>query len=148
MSGSLTHSPADVVRYLLIAQGLGTLPSAGAGWPVFASAEPDSPDSVITVYDTEGRLDAHEMVGGVGCEHHGVNIRVRDARQETAFAKARTIAVALDEDVYDGSVTISTSVYLVHAVTRTGGVLPVGREPETDRSVFTLNAVADLRQTT
>jgi len=147
MSGSLTHSPADVVRRLMIAEGLGTDPSDSSSWPIYAHREPNSPDSCITVYDTQGRQDALHQVGVV-TEHHGLNIRVRAAKGETGYTKARAIAIAFDTGIYLDAVTIGSSVYLIHAITRTGDVLPIGRESTSDRSIHTINAVVALRQTT
>ena len=147
MSGQLAHSPADVVRRALIAEGLGTDPSAAGSWPIHADREPNSPDSCITVYNTQGKIDAQELVGGMTLEHHGIQIRVRAARGETGYTKARAIAVSIDTNVSNASVTISNSTYLVTVITRTGDVLPIGREPTSDRSLFTINAVVDLRQT-
>lgn len=147
MSGSLTHPVCEIVQYALIGQGLGTTPPASSGWPVYSHEEPDAPDSCITVYNTQGRLDGHFMADGSAGEHHGVMIRVRAALPETAGAKARAIAVALDTDVYNDAVSIDSSVYVVHAITRTGDVMPANI-PGEDRKAFTINAVVDLRQTT
>ena len=147
MSGSLTHSPADIVRYALIDASLGTLPSDSGSWPVYVNREPDSPDSCITVYDTTGVIAAMGM-DGTAHEHHGVQIRIRAARFETGFTKARALAIGLDSTIKLASITISSSVYLVWAITRVGDVLPIGREGSSDRELFTINATATLRQTT
>lgn len=148
MSGSLTHSPADIIRNLLVNLGLGTTPSAAGSWPVYAEREPDAPDSVITVYNTAGRKDGRVQVGGEVQEHHGFQVRIRAANPVTGYTKAQAIAIALDETVYQDTVTISAATYLVHAVSRVGSVLALGKEtPTSKRNLFTINAVAALRQT-
>lgn len=148
MSGSLTHSPANIIRYLLISEGLGTLPTDSGSWPVYYSNEPGTPDSVITLYDTAGRIDGHSQIDGRVIEHHGIQVRVRCANPENGYAKARAIAVALDEDVSFSGVTISTSTYTVYAVTRSSDVLSLGKEtPTSKRNLFTVNATVALRQT-
>ena len=149
MSGSLAHSPADVVRYLLINESQGTLPSDDDDWPVFADGEPDSPDSVITVYNIPGRQHGRVMYSGERQEHHGVEVRIRDPDSQDGYAKARAIAVALDESVRLSSVTIGASVYLVYSVSRLGDVIALGKEvPSSKRNLFTINAIVALRQTT
>jgi hypothetical protein len=58
MSGSLDHFPADIIRQLLIDLGVG-LDVTATDWPAFSQKEPDSPDNVITVFDTMGREVRH-----------------------------------------------------------------------------------------
>lgn len=149
MSGSLTHSPADIVRKLLIDLGLGTTPSAAGAWPVHTAHEPNEPDSAITVIGASPRDNGRVMIDGERQEKPGFQVRVRDANYSNGATKARAIAIALDESVNLTSVTIGSSVYLVQSISRTSGILPFGEEkPESRRSIFTINAVASLRQTT
>ncbi len=149
MSGSLAHSPADIVRYLLIDKSLGTLPSDGGSWPIFADGEPDAPDSVITVYNMAGRLGGRTQVDGEQQEHPGIQIRIRDPDSRGGGTKARAIAIALDESIRLDNVTIGDNVYKVYAISRIGSVLSLGKEvPSSKRNLFTINAVVALRQTT
>ena len=149
MSGSLSDSPGAVVRKLLVDLSLGVEPtSAGTEWQVFHAREPNKPDSVITVYDTEGRRQGRSMVSGEALEHFGVQVRVRDANHADGFTKSRAIAVALDESVNQTSVTVGSNVYMVYAITRTSGPLSIGKEPDSKRNIFTINALVALRQTT
>lgn len=46
-------SPAYSVAQLLESEGLGTI-AGNAGWSIAVAAEPASPDTTITVYDTGG----------------------------------------------------------------------------------------------
>ena len=148
MSGSLDHSPSQIIRQMLVDLSLGTLPSEDDDWPIFATNEPDTPDSVITVYDTLGKLDGRTQVDGKLQIHHGFQVRIRDANTRNGYSKANAIAIALDESTYQETVTISDSIYLVHSVSRTTDVLPIGKEtPTSKRNIFTINATATLRQT-
>lgn len=132
----------------MIALGLGTDPASNGPWPVYAAGEPDKPDSAITVYDTVGRQEGRTHVDGEAQEHHGVQVRVRSAAHTAGYAKARAVAVALDEDVLMNSVHIGAASYRVWAVARTGDVLSLGKEsPDSKRSLFTINALVSLRQT-
>lgn len=149
MSGSLIHSPSQIISQLLIDLALGTAPADAGSWPVHFSGEPNSPDNVITVYDAAGVSDGRTQVDGQMQEHHGIQVRIRSTNHGTGFTKARAIAVALDESVLLNSVAISGSVYLVYAVSRTGDVIALGKNhPIGDFNLFTINAVVALRQTT
>lgn len=146
MPGALAHSPADIVRKLLIVLELGSEQASGEPWPVFAAGEPDKPDSAITVYDTTGVKQGRIMQGETQ-ERHGVQVRIRAANHTGGYGKARAIAVALDEDVYQETVTIGNARYLVHSISRTSDVLALGKEsPNSKRSLFTVNGTVMVRQ--
>lgn len=150
MPGLLNHSPAKVIRQLLVNQGYGTDPGNVPlqAWPVYYSGEPDTPDSVVTVYDTAGPRGQREMVTGERLEHYGIQVRVRSAAHDAGWAKANAIAVAFDKDTELMSVAIGSSRYTVYAITRTTSVIDLGRDvPTGKRNLFTLNALVALRQT-
>lgn len=146
MPQTLTHSPAKILRQLLIDLSLGTLPSANGSWPVYATHEPNLPDNCITVYDTVGTDDGRSMITGELWGHDGFLVRVRAADHDTGWLKADAIQTGLAESVYDRTVHVSGSTYLVHAVTRIGDVLTLGTEsPTSKRSLFTINATVSLK---
>ena len=147
MSGSLTHSPADIIRQLLTDLGQGTLPSATTDWPIYFSQEPNSPDEVITIYDTTGIKNGRTMVDGEVHEHHGFQVRIRAGQYATGFTKARAIAIAMDESVRNTTVTLDASTYKVYSITRVSGPLSIGTDvPTSKNDLFTTNAVAAIRQ--
>ncbi len=147
MPGSLTHSPADIMRYLLIDKSLGTLPTSEDDWPIYANSEPDKPDNCITVYDTSNLKHGRTQVDGEVQEHHGIQVRIRSHTDTVAYIKARLIAVTLDSSTYRESVTIEASQYCVHSFTRTSDVIAIGKETITPskRHVLTLNGLVMLR---
>ena len=145
---SLSHSPEDVIRYMLIGLDLGTLPENQDDWPIYATQEVDSPDNTITVYGTEGKKHGRDFVEGKMAEHQGIQIRIRATSPTVGHAKANAIAIALDETAYQDSVTIGSNVYLVHSINRVSGPLNLGKELGTRRFLFTINALTSLRQTT
>jgi len=147
MSGSLTHAPENIIRYLLIDLGVGTLPSAAGGWPVFDYQEPDIPDDCITVYGTGRKLRSRSQIDGAVVERYTFQIRVRSANPTDGSVKVRAIAIALDTSVYQDTVVISTSQYLIQAVSRSSGPLSLGKTRGSKRNLFTINADASLRQT-
>lgn len=150
MAGSLNHSPADVVRKLLITLELGhaSPPTSADQWPIYVSAEPTDPDNVITLYDTEGRSHGRVHNDGERQEHHGFQVRVRARTHPLGYAKAKAIAETLDTGIYQEVVTMPDDThYLVHAVSRGSDVLPIGFEsPTSKRVLFTINALVALRQ--
>ena len=149
MAGTLDNSPAEVVAALLE-----QLAVAGVPTPVMVGNEPDSPDTVVTVYDTTNVLQGRQMYNGVVWEQHGVQVRIRAPKQKTAAALANRIAIALDQQAYDEQVSVTeaigtaTATYVVHALSRKSGPIPLGKEePTSRRSVFTINYTVGLRQT-
>lgn len=146
-ANTLTHSPADVLRWLLVALGYGTDPDDGSAWPAFTGGEPGSPDAVITTYDTQGTDDGRSMIDGELFGNAGVQIRVRSATHAAGWVKADAIQTALAEAVYDETVHIGAATYLVHCVSGIGDVLALGKEtPTSKRSLFTLNVTVSLKQ--
>lgn len=147
MPNTFDHSPADVLRRLLIQLGLGTAPETRPleSWPIYASNEPSDPDNCITVYDTAGTDDGRSMIDGELFGHYGIQVRVRSLDHATGWLKADAIQTALAETVYDNAVTIGGSSYLVHSANKIGDVLALGKDvSDTKRSLFTLNAVLSL----
>ena len=148
MSGALVHSPADIMRRLLIAKSQGTDPDDGLAWPIYATSEPDLPDNCLTVFNTQGRDGGRVKQTGERQEHYGFQVRVRSLRADAGFLKARAVAIALDQDVYDDALTLDLTGYLVHSLTRTSEVMDIGKDvPGSKRSVYTINAVATINQT-
>lgn len=145
MPGTLSHSPADVLRKLLVSLSLGSYPANPSGsWPIYASGEPDEPDSAITVYDTTGVTNGRTAPDMEMHEYHGVQIRIRAAAHTAGYAKSRATAIALD-GIQDRTVSIGSTTYIVQVVNRTGDVLSLGKE-DGKRSVFTVNALVMVRQ--
>lgn len=155
MSGRLVHSPADIVRWLIVQGGQGADPTVVDSnglptgvWPVYESREPDVPDGVVTVYNTQGRDGGRTMVDGERQEHHGILLRIRSGTPVQGFLKARALAVWLDQNVVFVSVAFGGSTYIVKEFSRTGEVIPLGKEtPSSQRNIFTVNGVVCLRQT-
>jgi len=146
MSGSLDHSPDQILRELLINLGGGTDPDDSGSWPIYAVREPETPDNVITITGTTGYLKARVMSGYV-YEHPGAQIRIRAYDQSAAYVKANALAVLIDAIALK-TVTLDSSTYVVFNVKRTGPILNVGKEvPQSKRHVYTINVVVNLRQT-
>ncbi len=149
MPGLLAHSPADIIRTLLIELGLGTASTIPVStlWPVYATVEPSAPDNVITVYNTSDMAFGRTNPDSERQDHYGFQIRVRGSTNPIGFAKANAIAVAMDGDVNLVTVILSGIYYCIHSVTRRGGVMDIGRDvPKTGRHLFTINCTSYLRE--
>lgn len=150
MPGAMNHSPAHVLRQLLVDLGLGG--QVGGTWPAYVSSEPDSPDSALTVYNTASRDQGTTGPDGEVQELHGVQVRVRAADDVTGWAKARSVAVSLDA-VSHATVTVTragttTSTYLVDCVVRNGDVRSLGKDsPTSKRNLYTIDLLVAVRQT-
>lgn len=144
------HTAANIIQKLLIAGGLGTQPiSTSTSWPVFINSQPDSPDSVITVYDTTGVLGGRLNPNGVFEEQFGVMVQVRGAGPTLGGKKARMIARYFDKSVSETIVTLtsgSTSYqYMVHSVARQSPVNRLGAAEEgSSRNLWTVNALVTI----
>ena len=147
MSGQMDHTAHRIIADLLIELSVGTSVTTG-DWAVFYGSMPDSPDSAIAVFSTEGIKDGRVMNDGEVDFHHGINIQIRDAEQEDGYQRANAIAEALDKQVDDYSITVGSSTYTIHAISRKGDVIHVGTEvKDSKRHLFTINATAAITKT-
>lgn len=148
----LTHSPADIIRYLLIHAGGGVLPPSTNAWPIYAWQEPDLPDNVVTLYDTSGKMDGR-IHDGEHQQHEGVQIRVRAAVASDGNTKIRGLVEILDKQILNTIVVCNnvsgsgTSTYKVISVTRPGTIMSIGKDtPTTKRAIFTCNLLVTVEQ--
>ncbi len=140
MPGLLHHSPAYVIRQLLVDLGLGSNPASGTDWPVFSPKLPATPDNAIVVRGTLGTSDGRSQVNGESQMHHGFQIMVRASTDSEGEVKAQAILDALDKNVYREGVTVDGTNYCIHSVSLKGDVIPIGTEtPTSKRVLFTIN---------
>lgn len=145
MSGTLAHSPAEIIVDLLIGQSLGTQPSDKGSWPIFQAIAPDNPDSIVTVTDTASIKQGRYQYNGETQEHFGVQIAVRSANYLTGWAKANAIKVAID-GITNTGVVIGSDGYIVYALSH-NGIISLGKNVTlSKRNLFTINPVCAIRQ--
>jgi hypothetical protein len=153
----MTHSPADVTRQLLIDIGqcsdLDTNGQATGDWPVFESGEPNAPDNIVVVMDYEGPYEGSTQYDGERQGLDAIQIKIRSKTKRVGYMKATTIAdlLSLSPQVggqaYERGVTVEDIRYIVHAYSRIGKVIPLGKEsPTSTRRVFVVNVLVGIRQ--
>lgn len=148
---SLPNSPAEIVAKLLTAQNLVTEPPApgsqASSWPVYYSAEPQAPDNLVVIYDTQGR-SAGRVMQGERQGFYGLQVMVRATSHAVGWEKIDAIRKAMDEDMYDESVTIDSNVYVIHSFDTSGDIMALGKEQNGKRSLFTVNFLTSIRKRT
>jgi hypothetical protein len=144
----LDHSPSEILQKLLIQAGLATLPlvETTTTWPAYITNKPSRPDACIILTDTPPKMDGRIAFDGEVMQHEGIQIMVRATTHQLGWAKINAIAGAFDEDVYLETVHVDNTNYVVHAIKRANGPLPLGKEPESTRLLFTLNVLATIYQ--
>lgn len=148
MSGSLTHSPAEAIREVLVSLGVGTDPTLGNAWPVYVGDVPDTPDQALVVNQTSSILEGRTQTDGETQQHYGIITTIRANDYRTGYTKGNAVASAFDSSIDNTTVTVVSTSYLIEAVSiRAGGLLYIGVEPEArGRNLFTVNAIVSLYQ--
>lgn len=134
------HSPADILRWAMISYGTVTDPDLNLVWPCFVAVEPNTPDRLVTTFDTLGHLQARVHISGDQIEKPGVQIRIRANSHEDGWAKGSAILTMLDQDIRSQSVTIGSSTYCIQSVHRKSPLIELGKELQiTKRHLWTIN---------
>ena len=138
----MKHSPADILRYAIIALGHGYRPSDmnESEWKVYADMEVDKPDNLIVVYNTAGKIKGRMQPTGESVEHNGFQILVRTTDSQSGRKKLAEIERDLLQDIRRTTVTIGTDAYMIKAVHKTSGILPLGKDQANkERFLFSFN---------
>lgn len=144
---TLTNSPADILRWLLVYLVQGTDPADADAWPVYVSSEPNQPDNCITVYDTQGQDDGRSMRDGELYAHPGFQVLVRSQDHVAGWQKATAIRTALAMEVLRLTLAVGPSTYLIQCISHIGQVLAIGKDaPSSKRSLFTVNGMVSVEQ--
>lgn len=147
MAGKLNNLPSEIVAKLLVLKTWATSTRLNQAWPAYSEDEPDKPDNLLTVYAQGSNSGGRIMVSGQQEEEYTFQVRIRSQTPAIGWQKANQIADGFDKDVLDVAVTLGVNQYLVHCISRRGGIISLGKEyPSTLRSLFTLNAQLSVRQ--
>ena len=128
MSLPLLHSPADILRWLLIDLGEGSDPTLvpvtatppANSWPAYEGGAPGTPDDILTCFNTTSKPAMRTMIDGEFSKFHGFQIQVRSAEQPTGATKAHRLKQILTENVYQNSVIVTsggqTATYIMYNI--------------------------------
>lgn len=152
----MKHSPSSILaEFLTTASGsLLSKPSEKVAWPVYISFMPDGgnvPADCAAIYDTPGIKDGRLMKTGETIKHHGLQLRIRSTDYEAGWKMAEDIAAELDT-VRNARVTmpgdsgVGDTEYKLQNVSRASSTVPLGKEPGTDRYLFTANFLLTIKQ--
>lgn len=144
----LTHSPADVVAQAFIDAGIGVLPSPSfPDWSCHVHVEPDFPDKVLTVKDSQGRSEGREMLGPVN-RRWGIQVFIRAGVSEDGYEKCCTSILPFMETGANGmNVTVGGVNYRLHCFSDIGDPIPVGFEQGvSNRFIYTINATVLVKR--
>lgn len=147
MAGLLNHSPGDILRYLLIAAGSGTLPTSNGSWPIHADKEPDTPDNCITIRTTEGVEQGRVQITGVRQGQFAAQVRVRSTGSPTGYQKAAGLQHTMNTTFLNEEITISGSNYIVHSAYCSDPISLGEDKPDSRRFLHTLNVMLNIRKT-
>lgn len=149
MSDGLIHTPAEIIRQLILNLELGEpIADPLARWTVFHSNLPELPHDAILISDTEGVLQGREHVEGHLETKYGIQVMVRSNNVSQGYIKATRIKEAFSEDVLRTEVELEGEVYLIQAITCRSPVIDVGRDTTGKRYRKTVNAIVSLHNTT
>lgn len=132
------HLPSQILRQLLIDESIGT---DSGDWSTYENLLPDGvgvPVNAIALMDNAGTDDGRTSDGN-RIEHPGIQVLVRSTDYDEGYSKLRAIGNLFDTLSYS-SVTVASTNYVVEAITRTGNLLTLGEEEDSQNQLFSLNA--------
>ena len=144
----MDHSPAYIVRDLLVGEAMITKPSSNSTWPGYVSGFPrnSTTDNIVVINNTTAKTDGRIHTDGEQQEHEGIQIIVRGDTYSTGYTKANALKTKIDTGILRSSVTIGGATYMIQSISRVGGIIELD-EPNSTRKLFSLNALMSVCQT-
>lgn len=145
---TLDHSPAIILQnWLVNTAGVGTLPSGGGSWPVYAKYDPENVDDRILIVGREGIKSGKTQYTKEVLLHRGIQILVTGRRtvDDTTWLKAQEVTDALDSMTRQ-TLTIDSSTYTLWGVTRVGDTIPLGVQDQNHLSRFSINCLLSVHK--
>lgn len=140
------HSAADVLAQALVDAGQLADPETLQDWTARVGSEPDTPDNVVTLYDTQSKETGRDHNTGRGFSLSGVQVRVRGREHATGWRRASDLSIWLGESLYQRQVTLGGVTYLIHCAASVSDPLAIGKaDPAGRRHLFTVNLLVSYR---
>ena len=150
---SLNHNPAKIFRQLLVDLGVGSDPPSSSPslgtWYIYANKNVSEPDQILVVHHTPDIKSGRIMNSGKVDLQYGIQVYGRHKSNVTLSEKMHSLETVLDETIYQNTVTLDATQYLVHAFSNRGPVLDIGEEEgKTKRNQMTVNGTITIRTLT
>jgi len=151
-TGKIVDPVSMIIRDILISNSIGVAAATTGGtsgsssdWPIFIINTPDTPDNILTIFDTAGTKHGRLMFGGKTLMNPGIQVQVRSNSYLFGWQKSNAVLASLSEEVLNETVVIGGNTYKVAAISITSGPLPLGKQPpESKRYLFTVNGTVSL----
>lgn len=144
---TLTHAiPEEIIARLLVAGSVGIDPATTGNWKVYDSSVDVEDDQAIFVLGMAGTLGERNMGSGQKTQHYGIQVFTRGKEPVAARIKAMQVENFLMESVKQTTVTFDGHSYLIHAVSMTTPLIPLGQEEKNRRFQFSGNFIATITQ--
>jgi len=136
-------SVSKIVQDLLVVRTLGTIPNVAGTWPVYRANQPDVPDDMIAVFESQGVRQGRHMIGGAYKERAAFQVMVRSNNYDTGDKKAADIAIDLIESlpvIYILTTAVTLNQYRIDSISKASGPIPLGKETTVSkRYLFSIN---------
>ncbi len=145
----IPHPPSRVLLQLLFDVAIVVDRREELKWQGFFQHLPPEgtyigPDCVV-INDEAGNLEGRSQTTGKAVSHEGWQVRIRSKDNAEGWTKARQILEQF-ESVLRNQVSVDGTDYLIQAINRSTDVIPLGRDPETQRFNHTLNGTLTFRK--
>lgn len=151
MATQLYHSPAEILVQALVNKGVVGDARGTGNWPCHYAEEPDGHgihDDVVTIYDTQGKIDGYSQHDGYVWEHQGFQVRIRSNTFRKGWRKADELLQTMSRSINLETITLDNRTYLLYCVGEVGPIMNVGKEaPNSSRRIWTINGTLAIRAT-
>jgi len=132
-------SQSEAVKQLLIDNSIGIeVVDNATNWEIFTNFMGNTPDNALALFDREPIASGADQFGDIK-EKLGIQFLIRAKTPDLGHVKARSIRNFVDT-IKRQVVTVQATDYLIHVITRVGGILPIGKEQGNDRHLWSINA--------
>lgn len=138
----IEDTAATVVAQYLIATGVVSKPGNNQAWPCYVNRQPTTPNDLVTVYDTAGKMDGRMMRSGKVSEFPGILVRLRAVSYDSGELMGMRIIQKLDAALAAVVIVTGGKQYKLDSIQRTTNLIPLGPEEGGSREIFTTNGLA------
>lgn len=126
-----------------LANDLGLTVGGSSDFATFIGRMPQNPERAIAVFGTQGITQGRIQATGQVVDFPGLQFLVRSNGYDVGSRKAYEVLAAIDSCRRE-VVSISGTDYMIHSLTRTSDVLPIGQDQDTKLDKFTINVTASI----